>query len=189
MQVKNAVNFIKKHKTSKTLVIIQSKDIVSNFALYYNFSIFRKYFLLEEQLTKKSIVAFNDANSFLKSINLNDYEKVFLFQVFENAVDPQQFVLKYLNDELQLTKSIKSFRGIKLIEFSTQSDSYTSSNSLKNGNKLQLNFYKQKIVSDVNWFAHIKKKAKSQNMSLDSTLTNECLWLIQDDSRELENIK
>ena len=42
MQVKNAVNFIKKHKTSKTLVIVQSRDIVSNFALYYNFSIFRK---------------------------------------------------------------------------------------------------------------------------------------------------
>ena len=189
MQVKNAVNFIKKHKTSKTLVIVQSRDIVSNFALYYNFSIFRKYFLLEEQLTKKSIVAFNDANSFLKSINLNDYEKVFLFQVFENAVDPQQSVLNYLNDELQLTKSIKSFRGIKLIEFSTQSDSYTSSNSLKNGNKLQLNFYKQKIVSDVNWFAHIEKKAKIQNMSLDSTLTNECLWLIKEDENNLKAIK
>jgi cellulose synthase/poly-beta-1,6-N-acetylglucosamine synthase-like glycosyltransferase len=123
------------------------------------------------------IIYVNDGskdNSFLKSINLNDYEKVFLFQVFENTVDPKQSVFNYLNDELQLTKSIKSFREIKLIEFSTQSDSYTSSNSLKNGNKLQLNFYKQKIVSYVNWFSHIKKKAKSQNMSLDSTLMNAC---------------
>ena len=123
------------------------------------------------------IIYVNDGskdNSFLKSINLNDYEKVFLFQVFENTVDPKQSVFNYLNDELQLTKSIKSFREIKLIEFSTQSDSYTSSNSLKNGNKLQLNFYKQKIVSDVNWFSHIEKKAKSQNMSLDSTLMNAC---------------
>jgi len=44
-------------------------------------------------------------------------------------------------------------------------------------------------VSDVNWFAHIKKKAKSQNMSLDSTFRNECLWLIKEDENNLKAIK
>jgi hypothetical protein len=148
---------------------------------------------LEEQLTKENVVAFNDANPFLKTINLYDYDKIFLFQVFENAADPQQSVFNYLKGELQLTIAIKRFRGIKLIEFSTQSDCNTSSYSSKNRKEyrkeLQLNFYKQKIISDVNWFASIEKKAKDQNMSIDSTLTNECLWLIEDDEKRLKAIK
>jgi len=189
MQIKEAVNYIRKQQTKNSLIIVQSKDIVPNFLLYFNYSIFRKYWLLEEQLTKENVVAFNDANPFLKTINLNDYEKVFLFQVFENAADPQKSVFNYLNGELHLNKAIKRFRGIKLIEFSTQNKSYTSINSSKNRKELQLNFYKQKIMSDVNWFANIEKKAKYQNMSLDSTLTNECMWLIEEDERNLKAIK
>jgi len=44
-------------------------------------------------------------------------------------------------------------------------------------------------MSDVNWFANIEKKAKDQNMSLDSTLTNDCLWMIEEDERNLKAIK
>jgi uncharacterized membrane protein len=185
MQVKNAVNFIKKHKTSKTLVIVQSKDIVPNFALYYNYSIFKKYWLIEEQLTKENIVAVNTFDEFLKSINFNNYEKIFLFQVFENSADPRQSVFNYLKQELQMVRKTNRYRGINLFEFSNHNFSYKTSNSLKNGKFLQLNYYKQKVASDPEWLKYIQTKAKEQNISLDSALTNECLWLISEDENKL----
>ena len=186
MDVKNAVQFIKKHQTSKSLTIIQSRDIVSNFTLYYDYNIFRKYWLLEEQLTEKNIIAVNDTSSFLKNIDLRQYDKVFLFQVFENFVDPQKNVLNYLKSKLNCVHEINKFKGISLFLFGQKKDNLFVK---KANNELQLRFYTQKITADSAWLKQIIYKAKTQNMTLDSLLEIETNWLISEDKRKLMEIK
>jgi uncharacterized membrane protein len=183
MHVKDAVSYIQKNKTKNSLIIIQSKDIISNFTLYYNYAIFKRYFFLEEQLIKENVVAVNENNTFLKEINLKNYDKVFLFQVFENVVDPNKTVLNYLNFKLHQSNKIKHLKGITITIYNSADFKSIKDSPDKKGEVLKLNYYKQKIYLDSKWLIHVKNKSKSQNISLDSALTNESLWLISEEDK------
>jgi hypothetical protein len=186
MNVKAAVKFIKNKHTSKSLIIVQSKDIVPNFTLYFNFSIFKKYWLIEEQLTEKNVIAINELSPLLTETNLNSFDKIFFFQVFDNFVDPQKTVFKFLNSKLKMTKEEKSFRGIKLHIFEPNK---LNTNYSKDNCNIQQRYYMLKIISDSAWLSDVVSKARNQNITLDSALLVESNWLISEDKRKLDLIK
>jgi hypothetical protein len=186
MDVKNAVQFIKNKQTSNSLIIIQSRDIISNFTLYYEYNIFKKYWLIEEQLVHKNVIAVNDFALFLKEIDFRHYDKVFLLQVFENFVDPQKNVLKYLKSKLNNVQEINKFKGINLFLFKLEKENLQVINS---NNELRRRFYVNKIFSDSTLMKSLISKAQNQKITMDSALRVESNWLISEDIRKLKAIK
>jgi uncharacterized protein YjbI with pentapeptide repeats len=186
MDVKNAVQFIKNKQTRNSLIIIQSRDIISNFTLYYEYNIFKKYWLIEEQLVHKNVIAVNDFTLFLKEIDFRHYDKVFLLQVFENFVDPQKNVLKYLKSKLNNVQEINKFKGINLFLFKLEKENLQGINS---NNELRRRFYVHKIFSDSTLMKSLMSKAQNQKITMDSALRVESNWLISEDIRKLKAIK
>lgn len=184
MQIKESVRYIQQEKNENSLIIVQSRDIVANFTLYYDYEIFRKYGLLEEQLTAYNIISVNDTNSIITRVNLNQYDKVLLMQVFENVADPNKTIVALLNRKLRFKCKKSDFRGVKIQVFEPYKKPDFSKSEKQD---LQLLFYTNKISSDPAWLEHVARKANEENISLDEALKNEANWLIGEDKRNLKS--
>ncbi len=188
MQIREAVAFVKQKSDSQTLFVVQSRDITSNFALYFDYSIFKKYWLIEEQLIAKNVVCLNDSNSFISKINLDRFNRVVVFQVFDKVNDPNKTVFAYLVKKLRFKGGVRRFRGVKILLFEAKLKSNRDKGNTKHQD-LELLFYRNKIASDPAWLEHIQQKATEGKITLDEALENEAKWLISEDKRNLKALK
>jgi uncharacterized membrane protein len=190
MEIREAVEYVKTHKSKNTLIIIHTKDIVANFSLYFDNKIFSNYFLQVEQLARDGVIAVNELDSTLKKLNYSFFDKVFVFRVF-SSTEFEKDLDGILNDCFLKAEKIDKFRGVEINVYSNPSQFIHKSNTQINEyfNYLTVSQYIQKIQSDLKWFKYVKDKALEMNRNLDSVLFEEAEWVMNEDLKRLKYSK
>jgi hypothetical protein len=100
MDYKNAMVHIKELKNStNTLIVLQTIDLGSLFAYYYDIEIFKQYSKLGDELRKENILLFNDAEN-IDKVDFSPFHQVIHVQTFQEFTDPSGTLESYFKSNL-----------------------------------------------------------------------------------------
>lgn len=177
---KAAVPAMQSTLTDQSLVILQSIDMTMLFAYYFDRSLFAQKDLIKE-LTSKSVVAVNDS-TWLTDYDFSFYKKVVVVQTYENFCDPDTTLLKLINSKFSLHHRSNDFAGVTISYY----DNPAAFNVIADDNEvekqrqiLKLNSVKEKIYRDAGWMNQIKTKAGAAKITVDSMVTNDAKWILE----------
>ena len=116
MNYRDAMVFIKKEKTSKTITLVQTKDMGALFAYYYDRNIFTDYKNVEADLNKNGIYLIYGAET-LKSIDFTKYDKVILTQTFVQQNKENEAFLYEIAAHYKKCTFVNDYEGIGITVF------------------------------------------------------------------------
>jgi mannosyltransferase len=186
MNYKHAIPFIKSHKGDKTAVVLQSIDMMSLFAYYYDKNIFKDYNFLDFNLVENNIFPANDSTWF-KKYKLNAFDTIILAQTFAEYTDPNRTTNLYLDQNFERGETyFNTYDGIKISFYlNSKPDSIQSQikDNQKSEHQKKIDFYVNKIKEDINWLSAIEKKSKKKNLPLDSMILLDAIWMVDNEAK------
>ena len=119
MDYKNALVYIKEIKQPNTLIILQTIDMGSLFAYYYNIDVFKQYSNLEGALKDENVLMFNNAENVTAEL-LNGFDQVIHVQTFEEFTDPSGTLETFLKGNMSLVSKNTTFSGVTISQYNSE---------------------------------------------------------------------
>jgi mannosyltransferase len=183
LDYKNMVEYVKERENDKTLIILQTIDIQSLFAYYYNQSVFKNYNNLTRELSERDIYSANDSISLSNiDINYNYYQQVILVQTYQEFTDPSETLTKYLKKRLKKVDYTEQFSGVKVttyVNYNSEELDQLVVEELKYQKSIR--YYIGRIKNDENWLAAVKEKAEEKNIPLDSMIYLDAVYMVENE--------
>ena len=120
MDYRNAINYVKTEQDSSSIIFLQTIDVGSLFAYYYDKAIFKKYMNLENSLKEKNVFMGNDATK-IPVFNDSIYTKVIHVETFSEFADPNKTVEAWFNKNGYKKVKLKDdYVGVKVTTYQKQ---------------------------------------------------------------------
>lgn len=179
MDYKNAVNYVKAEESDSTMIILQTIDIQSLFAYYYNRSIFKEYDHLKEKLREEDIFSANDSTMLTNLMfDFDDYNQIILVQTYEKYTDPNKTLLSLLNCRFEKTQYTDQFKGVKITTYLNNHNQKGQQDVPKLSHyQYKINYYIRRIKNDKKWRSTVQQKADLKGISLDSMIYLDAIYM------------
>jgi mannosyltransferase len=160
---KNVVASLKEKISPSTFIYTDNAML---FAYYLdNEGAFKAYEQERYTLLAKHNVYTSGGPEWTKTFELSKYKDIYYTRSFSTYIDPEKTAEKNLNAEFTFVEEL-SFPGIQVSHYKNKSMSAETLKKLK-----------EKILATKEWYDQVIIKAKERNVSIDSMMTLDAIWV------------
>lgn len=179
MNYQKLVEKVKSLKDDRTLVIVQSKDMVSTFMYYYHRTSFEDITKLSDNLYRHNILLADNISD-IENIDLSPYNKVCLSQTYQEITDPNNSIVNFLQKKFVTDSLIHDISGASLHIY-TGNKNYDPTEKMMNerGELSQVQIMINNIKSNEEWYNQVIQKAEEWGLTVDSVLKLDAIYTIE----------
>lgn len=178
MDYKSAVEYVKQEKTDQSVVLLQTKDVTSLFAYYYDRELFKEPIGLHERLIKNGVVPLNDTSG-LRQVNFSQYDQVIILRTYQYATDPNNLVLGFLENNFEKVAENNEFDAVEISVFKNSAHVYCDWSFESESDKTALLEVLNSMKQNDLWLQQIKERSTEKGTTFCHQMLEEARWILK----------